>query len=186
MEGARRKSMASIPEGWTDDMSVPLPAGRSAADVARFVIDAGLRGVSDVESEQLLMVEFSLTAKDAALARDRSFGGLFRAGTGNPANCPSRVKDPIAWEGYQLGKRDPSLLSHFFPQFKVAVELKGQQTSLRTLIILLAFLPPLLAVGWWSFGTERLAYIDAMIAAAAFLYLGYIAARLIEHLRQST
>jgi hypothetical protein len=179
--------MAGIPEGWTDDMSVPLPAGRSAADVAKFVIDAGLQGVPDVDSEQLLMVEFSLTAKDAALARDRTFGGLFRSGTGNPLNCPSRDKDPIAWEGYQIGKRDPTLFAHFFPRFKGAVESSGNMRySLRALLILLAILPPVLAVGWWSFGTDRLQYIDAIIASIAFLSLGYIGARLVERLRRPT
>jgi hypothetical protein len=60
------------------------------------------------------------------------------------------------------------------------------QYRLRTLLIVLAILPPVLAVGWWSFGTKRLAYIDAAIAAAAFLWFGYISARFIEHLRKST
>jgi hypothetical protein len=40
-------------------------------------------------------------------------------------------------------------------------------------------------VGWWSFGTERLAYIDAVIAAMAFLWCGYIAARFVEFVRSS-
>lgn len=51
---------------------------------------------------------------------------------------------------------------------------------LRTLMIVMAILPPLLAVGWWSFGTGRLAYIDAIIAAIAFLWSGYIFGRFVE------
>jgi hypothetical protein len=58
------------------------------------------------------------------------------------------------------------------------------QYRLRTLLILLAVGPPLLAVGWWSLGTERLAYIDAVIAAILFLWFGYIAALLVEFLRK--
>ena len=60
------------------------------------------------------------------------------------------------------------------------------QFRLRTLLIVLAILPPVLAVGWWSFGTERLQYIDAIIASIAFLWTGYIAARFVEHMRGST
>ena len=36
---------------------------------------------------------------------------------------------------------------------------------LRTLLILMAVLPPLLAVGWWSFGSGRLFYLDAVVAS---------------------
>ena len=54
---------------------------------------------------------------------------------------------------------------------------------LRTLLILMAVLPPLLAVGWWSFGSGRLFYLDAVVASAAFLWTGYIGARIIEYLR---
>ena len=60
------------------------------------------------------------------------------------------------------------------------------QFRLRTLLIVLAILPPVLAVGWWSFGTERLQYIDAIIASIAFLWTGYIFARFVAHLRGVT
>jgi len=58
------------------------------------------------------------------------------------------------------------------------------QFRLRTLLIVLAVLPPVLAVGWWSFGTERLQYIDAIIASIAFLWTGYILALFVEFLRK--
>ena len=41
--------MAELPEGWTDDMTIPLPPGRTAADVVEFVLQAALRGTPDDE-----------------------------------------------------------------------------------------------------------------------------------------
>lgn len=109
--------MADLPEGWTDDMTIPLPAGRTAAEVVEFVLQAALRGTRDSETERLLAAEFMLSEEDAALARDRSFGGLVRAATRNPANCPAQDKDPLAWESFQRGTRDPSLVARIYPQF---------------------------------------------------------------------
>lgn len=109
--------MAEIPEGWTDDMTIPLPPGRTAAQVVEFVRQAALRGTPDGETERLLAAEFQLSAEDAALARDRSFGGLVRAATRNPANCPPQEKDPLAWESFQRGTHDPSLVARIYPQF---------------------------------------------------------------------
>jgi hypothetical protein len=109
--------MAEIPEGWTDDMTIPLSPGRTAAEVVEFVLQAALRDLPDDELERLLAAEFLLSPDDAALARDRSFGGLVRAATRNPENCPARDKDPLAWESFQRGTRDPSLIARIYPQF---------------------------------------------------------------------
>ncbi len=109
--------MAELREGWTDDMIIPLPPGRTAEEVVEFVLQAALRGTPDNETEGLLVAEFLLSPDDAALARDRSFGGLVRAATRNPENCPNRDKDPIAWESFQRGTRDPSLVARIYPQF---------------------------------------------------------------------
>jgi hypothetical protein len=109
--------MSELPEGWTDDMTIPLPPDRTAADVVEFVLQAALRGIPDDETERLLATEFLLSADDAALARDRSFGGLVRAATRNPENCPVQHKDPLAWESFQRGTRDPSLIARIYPQF---------------------------------------------------------------------
>ena len=106
-----------IPEGWTDDMTVPLPPGRTAAEVVELVLQAALRGTPDHETEKLLAAEFLLSAEDAALSRERSFGGLVRAATRNPDNCPVQDKDPLAWESFQRGSRDPSLVARIYPQF---------------------------------------------------------------------
>ncbi|MBN9519428.1 hypothetical protein J0H58_13040 [bacterium] len=108
----------ALPDGWalTDDMTVALPPGRTVAEVVEVVIQAALAGSADEETERRLAAEFGLSADDAALARDRAFGGLVRAGTRIPENCPSPVKDPVAWESYQRGTRDPSLVSRIYPQ----------------------------------------------------------------------
>lgn len=60
--------------------------------------------------------EFGLSPDDAELARDRAFGGLDRAATGNPENCPDPVKDPLAWESFHRGIQDPSLVARIYPQ----------------------------------------------------------------------
>jgi hypothetical protein len=62
------------------------------------VLQVALRGAPDNETEGLLAAEFQMSADDAALARDRSFGRLVRAATRNPDNCPVRQKDP--WESF--------------------------------------------------------------------------------------
>ena len=114
----RPLASSALPDGWvlTDDMTVPLPSGRTVAEVVELVIQCGLLGSSAEEIEGRLADEFGLSADDAALARDRTFGGLVRAGTRIPENCPSLVKDPVAYESYQRGTRDPSLVSRIYPQ----------------------------------------------------------------------
>ena len=109
--------MAAIPEGWTNDMTIPLPPGRTEAEVVEVVIQAALRGAPDEETEQSLAAEFLLSADAAALARDRAFGGIVRAATRNPENCPSQQNDPLAWESFQRATRDPSLIARIYPQF---------------------------------------------------------------------
>ena len=89
--------MLSVAGSCTDDMTTPLPPGRTAADVDEFVLQAALRGTPDDETERLLAAEFLLSPGDAALARDRSFGGLVRAAARIPENCPAQDKDP--WRG---------------------------------------------------------------------------------------
>ena len=109
--------MPEIPEGWTDDMSVPLPPGRTAAEVVELILQAALQGRADDDIMRRLASEFHLSPDDAALACDRTFGGLVRAATRNPANCPVRDKDPLAWESYQRGMSDPALVARIYPQF---------------------------------------------------------------------
>lgn len=102
--------------GWTDDMTVQLPAGRTVAELVEFVLQSGLRGTAADEIDRLLVTEFRLSPDDAELARDRAFGGLVRAGTLNPMNSPDPGKDPVAWESFQRGTREPALVTRIFPE----------------------------------------------------------------------
>lgn len=107
----------SFPEGWTDDMNVPLQPGRTVDEVVEHVIRNALAGVGDAETERQLAESFSLSREDAALARDRTFGGIVRAATGNARNCPDRAKDRIAWTSFQRAIADPSIIKRIYPQW---------------------------------------------------------------------
>jgi hypothetical protein len=50
----------------------------------------------------VLTERFALPFDDARLAMDRVAGGVVRAASGNPANEPDPVKDPLAWMSYQF------------------------------------------------------------------------------------
>jgi hypothetical protein len=50
----------------------------------------------------VLTERFALPFDDARLAMDRVRGGVARAASGNPANEPGSVKDPLAWMSYRL------------------------------------------------------------------------------------
>lgn len=102
---------------WTDDMTIRLPPGRTAAEVVDLVLQAALRGTADEEIEFALSREFALNEDDARLARDRTFGGLVRAATRNPANRPAPDKDPIAFESFQRGETDRSVIARIYPEF---------------------------------------------------------------------
>lgn len=102
-------------QGWTDDLTIPLPPGRVVTELVDVVLRSALRAESAQEIDRLLAAEFGLSADDAELARDRCFGGLVRAATRNPLNCPKRDKDPVAWESFQRGTRDPSLVASIYP-----------------------------------------------------------------------
>lgn len=107
----------SLPEGWTDDMNVPLPPGRTVDEVVEHVIRNALAGVGDEETERQLAEAFALSSEDAALARDRTFGGIVRAATRNAQNCPDRAKDPMAWTSFQRATADPSIVARIYPQW---------------------------------------------------------------------
>ncbi len=106
--------MASIPEGWTDDISIPLPPGLQVEDIVEVVLSSAIR---NVPHEDVLggLAALGLSAEDAALAYDRVLGGLVRAATRNPANTPSKEKDPIAHASFLRCQRDPSLIAAIRP-----------------------------------------------------------------------
>ena len=109
--------MSEIPEGWTDDMTVPLPPNSTVEGIADFVIQQALQGTPDDENENELISAFGFTPDDAALIRDRVFGGIVRAATGNEANQPDSEKDPFAYTSFGLASQNPSIIAGIYPQF---------------------------------------------------------------------
>lgn len=109
--------MSDTQNGWTDDMNITLPPGRTVEEFVKFVIEQGLSGICDEENENKLVATFGISQDDAALVRDRVFGGIVRAAMGNPSNKPNAVKDPFAYASYQYAKREPSIMQAFYPQF---------------------------------------------------------------------
>ena len=103
----RRFSRSSVPEGWTDDMSVSLGAGRSVEHLVEYILAAIEHGRQREVLISELGVEFGLSPDDAELSVDRVCGGIARARTGNRANCPDRIKDPIAWASFQRAIAQP-------------------------------------------------------------------------------
>lgn len=89
-------STSQTPEGFTDDCSVQLRAGCTLEELVDFVIERQVAKVSADSTVQELARRFVIEA-DAAFALDRVLGGIVRAATGNPANCPDRAIDPVAW-----------------------------------------------------------------------------------------
>ena len=111
--------MANMPDGWiwTDDMTIPLPPGRTVEELVDSVIQAAIGGTLDDTTEHALIATFGRSPEDAALARDRTLGGIVRASTRNPANCPARDKDPLAWTSYHRARQEPSIIATIYPQY---------------------------------------------------------------------
>jgi hypothetical protein len=116
VQPAAPPSASSGEMAWTDDMRVSIPAGRTVADVVDLVLRRAAEGRSAAEIEAALVTELGLSADDAALARDRAFGGIVRGGTRNEANRPSPVKDPVAHESFERALADPSLPARIYPE----------------------------------------------------------------------
>ncbi len=102
---------------WTDDLSIPMPDGRTVADLVDVTVPLLLTSASEDEVHRVLEARFGLSAEDAEFACERTGGGLVRAATRNPQNCPDADQDPVAWESFQRGMRDPSLIARIYPQF---------------------------------------------------------------------
>jgi hypothetical protein len=105
-----------MPE-WTDDLTVPLPPGRTVAELVDVAVRAASDATPGVDVVRLLASEFALSLDDANFAYDRFCGGLVRAATRNPLNCPPSDKDPVAYESFHRGMADPSLIARVYPQF---------------------------------------------------------------------
>jgi hypothetical protein len=98
-------------DDWNTEMAIRLSPDRTEDEVVDFVL---LRGGSGVFGEDLLIElqnEFQITSKDAALARDRTYGGVECASAGNPAHRPERSLDPFGWISFGRALDDPSIIS---------------------------------------------------------------------------
>jgi hypothetical protein len=93
----KSRHLLNIPEGWTDDITIVVPTGRSLDDVVDYVLQSTIRGVSPTKMVEQLSVEFGLTQSDAELALDRTYGGGVRAGTGQKATVHQVTR--TQWRG---------------------------------------------------------------------------------------
>lgn len=104
----------TIPDRWTDDMNIVLPAGLTVEHVVDTVLRAAMRRESYESIIEALVVD-GISASDAALAWDRVHGGVVRAATGNPTNCPDRSKDPLAWTSFHRAMGDTTIIHALYP-----------------------------------------------------------------------
>lgn len=107
----------TLPEGWTDDMNIALPAERTLDEVVSIVISMSMGKSEQDETEDALIGTIGLSRDDAALAWDRVHGGIVRASTGNEANCPSKDKDPLAWLSFHRAIADNAIIVAIYPQY---------------------------------------------------------------------
>ena len=105
----------SIPEGWTDDMSIGLPPAVTFEMVVEVIL-GGEAAKAPYEVTQARLLALGISEDDAHLAHDRALGGLVRAATCNPANEPSKERDPVAWASYQRCTREPALIAAIRPK----------------------------------------------------------------------
>lgn len=83
-------------------MSIRLAPGVSERDLVLYLREAESARASRRDVLGVLTERFALSFDDARLAMDRAGGGVVRAASGNPANEPDPVKDPVAWTAYRL------------------------------------------------------------------------------------
>lgn len=107
----------ALPEGWTDDMSIPGLTDRALAELVELILRDGFNQVPASNTIDHLVTTFSLSTDNALLAYDRVHGGLVRAATGWPDNCPSQTKDPVAWASFCRCIREPSLITAIRPEW---------------------------------------------------------------------
>lgn len=107
--------MSNVPDGWTEDLSVPLPPGRTVAEITTFVLENAIAKVAYKDMIKAIEDTFGLSPDDAELVCDRVFGGVVRASTGNVANQPDPVNDPFAHASFQQAQRDPAIIAALRP-----------------------------------------------------------------------
>ena len=110
----------TLPDGWTDDMNIRIAPHRTLDELVDYILQAAVRHDDSSTIIAALTKDFAVSGEDAALALDRACGGAVRAATGNPENCPSQQKDPIAWLSFRRCTRDSSIIAAIYPQFSSA------------------------------------------------------------------
>ena len=112
--------MSAIPDGWTDDMTIPLPPGQTVEAIGQFVIQREIFKSSGDDTVQALVASFGITSDDAALVYDRVLGGVVRAATGNVSNRPDAAKDPFAYFSFERARRDHGIIAAIRPEYAEA------------------------------------------------------------------
>ena len=107
--------MSNLPEGWTDDMNIPLTDDLSLEKLVDYVFESTIRRDPPPTIVQNLSERFGLIQADAELALDRACGGAVRAATGRADNCPAKDKDPVAWFSYQKCINNPTSSQQSIP-----------------------------------------------------------------------
>ena len=98
-------------------MNIHLPDSVTYEELVDFVIAAGRAQTPDDETERQLIQNLGLDPDDAALARDRIYGGIVRAATKNVANRPDANDDPMAYISFQRATDDNAIIMDIFPQY---------------------------------------------------------------------
>jgi hypothetical protein len=91
----------TIPEGWTDDLTISLPPGRTVDELATRIMRSLIVHTPFEEIYLDTRKAFSLSSDDAHLAIDRVQGGIIRALTGRLDNKSDKIKDPIAFSSFE-------------------------------------------------------------------------------------
>jgi hypothetical protein len=90
------------------DLSICLNSGRTLEELAQLVFDLLDAGVPYESTLERVRSQFALSSADAALGVDRAMGGLVRAASAQPMNCPDPNQDPIARASFALALRHPA------------------------------------------------------------------------------
>ncbi|MET1255316.1 hypothetical protein [Aliikangiella maris] len=86
----------TLPEGWTDDMSVEIIEGKTEEQLTFALMDSLRKSDSYESMIRMCVSDYGLVEDDADLAIDRVQGGIVRALTGLIDNRPDATKDPLA------------------------------------------------------------------------------------------
>ena len=91
----------TIPEGWTDDMSVEIIEGKTEEQLTLALMDSLRKRDSYEAMIGICTSAYGLTEDDSDLAIDRVQGGIVRALSCRIDNKPDAVKDPLAYWAFK-------------------------------------------------------------------------------------